>query len=655
MVISETAARKYFGTTNVLGKTLMLNGNQQAAITGVMKDIPYNSHFRTDILLSMSSLIGKENNSSWMKNWNRYGFYTYLLLPENYAPPRLSAKLPSFIKKHNPQNTVQQTLSLESLKQVYFKGKPRGNKAGSTTHGNSRNVYIVSIIAALVLFIACFNFINLTTAFSLQRAKEIGVRKVIGASKKQLIVQFLTDAIILCLLASAIALLWCALFLPLFNQLSGKTISTGIEEHTAYIGLLFLIAIVIGFLSGIYPAFFLSSFQPVSSLKGRFVSGSKGYVLRKSLIIAQFSISIVLIIATILVYQQLDFMKNQELGFKKDHMLVIDFQYDQRILDNTESVKQQLTDIHGVDMASFASYIPGKPNRKFPTKIENVNNDMQEFQSDTYFIDFDFLQQYQIKLIAGRTFSKQHASDLRTAMLINEAAVKSLGFLEPQDAIGKRFSQATNGGDGIIIGVIKDFHFHSMMEEVQPLTLRVSPGFFTFLTLTVSSQNIPSTISSLEKKWKVLAPGLPFSYFFADEAYNAQYIEEERFGNLFMCFAALAILISCLGLLGLSAFSTQLRTKEIGIRKVLGASAGSITTLLSIDFVKLVIIALTIASPIAWLAMNNWLQDFAYRIEIQWWVFAAAGTLAILIALLTISFQTIKAAIANPVKNLRTE
>ncbi|MDB5119911.1 MAG: FtsX-like permease family protein [Sphingobacteriales bacterium] len=654
MVVSETAARRYFGTVQCIGKTLMLNGNQQAAVTGVMKDIPNNSHFKVDILLSMSSLIGKSDDSEWMKNWNRYGFYTYLLLPNKQAANSLSAKLNGFIKSHNPQSINQQTLSVEPLKEVYLKGKPRGNKAGSTTHGNINNMYIFSVIAGLVLFIACFNFINLTTAFSLQRAKEIGVRKVMGASKKQLISQFLADAMMLTLLAFIIALLVCVLLLPIFNQLSGKTISTSIFQNPAYIGLLLLITLIIGFLSGIYPAYLLSSFQPIESLKGQLVSGIKGIFLRKALVITQFSISIILIIATIFIYQQLSFM-NQNLGFKKDHLLVIDFQYDDRIINHETKIKQKLLNIPGVDKASFASYIPGKPNKKFPTKIESVGHDMQEFIFDTYFIDTDFLQQYQIEIIAGRGFSSKHKSDLRTAMLINETAVKSLGFSNPKDALGKRFSQGTKGGEGIIIGVIKDFHFHSMAEKIQPLTLRISPGFFTYLTLSFSSNNVQSTIKNIEKAWNDLAPGLPLSYFFADEAYHAQYKSEERFGKLFISFSSLAILISCLGLFGLAAFSTTQRTKEIGVRKVLGASTASITSLLSKDFLKLISISIIIASPISWFAMSKWLQNFAYRVDITWWVFALAGILAILIAFITISFQTIKAAIANPVKSLRSE
>jgi putative ABC transport system permease protein len=655
MVISKTAAKKYFGTIDCVGKALILNGNQQATITGVMQDIPTNSHFRTEMILSISSLIGNEANSSWVRNWNRYGFYTYVLLDKNTDVAQLSYKLPEFIKKHSDQSTMRQTLILERLKDVYFKGKPRGGKGGSTVTGNYRNVYIFSLVAVFVLFIASFNFINLSTAFSLYRTKEIGVRKVLGASRKQLIYQLLSDAVLLSIASFIIAILLCILLIPVFNQLSGKTVTTSVFYKPYYIGILFFVTLLIGLFSGIYPALFLSSFQPANTIKGVLSKRPSGGLLRRSLVITQFSISIILIVATAVVYRQVYYMKNHELGFKKDHMLVVDFQYNERILNNYESVKNQLTEIAGIQSVSFASYIPGKPNRKFPTQIQNANGEMETFQSDAYFIDTDFLNQYQVKLIAGRAFSKMFPTDSRQAMIVNESTVKKLGYGSPKDVIGKRFVQATHKGEGVIIGVVRDFHYHSFHDPIQPLTMRISPGFFTFLTLQMSSPNVKATIAKLEQKWSTLAPGLPLSYFFVDETYDAQYKSEERFGGLFFCFTGFAIIISCLGLFGLSALRMVQSTKEIGIRKVLGASFSSLFALLSKEFVLLVFIALIIASPLAWWIMNNWLQDFAYRITISWWIFLLAGSLAIFIALMSVSFQAIKAAIANPVASLRTE
>jgi putative ABC transport system permease protein len=534
---------------------------------------------------------------------------------------------------------------MEPLTGLYLHGKPRGNKAGGTEVGSYMNIYIFSLVALFVLLIACFNFINLTTAFSLKRAKEIGVRKVMGASKSQLTFQFLADALILSLLAFVVAVFLCSLLLPWFNELTGKTISTGIFENIKYLGLFLLISIIIVLLSGIYPAFFLSGFQPITNLKGKFANSTKGLFLRKGLVVAQFTISIVLIVATI--------MKNENLGFKKEHNLVIDFHYDNRIIDHNEMIATELTKIPGIRYASVSSAIPGRPNKKFPTTIEGINHEKQEFQSDAYFVDYNFIKQYGLKIIAGREFSKNFGSDLRESMVINEAAVKRLGFTNPGEAIGKHYWQ--RGTTGLIIGVVKNFHFHSLHEEIQPLTMQISPGFFTFLTLSISSDNIQKTIKSLEKKWASIAPGLPMIYFFSDLTFNAQYKSDERFGKLFICFAALAILISCLGLLGLTSFNTIQRTKEIGIRKVLGASATSIVKLLTKEFIVLVTTAFLIASPIAWIGMHYWLNNFPYRISIGYQYFLLAGILALVVTVLTVSFQAIKAALSNPAESLRSE
>jgi putative ABC transport system permease protein len=648
VVLSETSARKYFGKENALGQTLLINGKEQATVTGVMKDIPDNSHFKVDMLFSLATL-GEE----WMHNSKRFFFYTYLLLPENQDAKAVESKFPGFIKDHMDQSTGKYALVLEPLKRVYLDGKPRGSKAGSSVSGNRSHIYIFSFVALFVLFIACFNFINLTTALSIQRAKEIGIRKVLGTSKSLLVFQFLVEAVVLSLISFMFSLLFCTLFLPYFNNLAGKTISLHVFQNPGDILMLFGISVAIGLLSGIYPAFFLSRFQPVSILKGGFVSVSRGVLFRKALVITQFSISVILIVATIVVFNQLHFMQNQELGFRKDHRLVIDFQYDDKIITHEEMIKTQLAKLPGIKAATISSSIPGRSNHIYPTTLENRSNDMQDFQMDTYFVDYDFLKQYEIQVIAGRPFSKQYGSDLKEAILINESAVKSLGYANPGEVIGKRFSQLKVSG--LVIGVVKDFHFRSFQEQIQPLALRVAPGFFTFLTLNVSDENMPERIAQLEKKWKVLAPDVPLIYFFADDAYNNQYLEEQRFGKLFMGLASFAILISCLGLLGLSAFSITRRTREVGVRKVMGASVTEIIGLLSLDFIKLVCVAIVVASPIAWYVMHHWLMEFAYRIEISPWVFISAGLIALSVAIATVSFQAFKAALMNPVRSLRPE
>ncbi len=651
MVLSESAAKKYFGNTDCIGKVLTLDGHIAATVTGVMKDIPQNSHFRTDIFLSMSSLITASSN--WMKNWSRFGFYTYLLLNKNASALRLENELPSFAKEHPLNNHLTYSLALEPLATLYLHGKARGNKAGATATGNYKNIYIFSIVALFVLLIACFNFINLTTAFSLKRAKEIGVRKVMGASRKLLIYQFLTDALFLSFLSFLLAILSCILLAPLFNQLAGKPIITGLFFKIKYFAFFLLLAIITGLLAGTYPALFLSRIQGVNTLKRKFSNSSKGVLLRRGLVVAQFTVSIILIVATIIVYRQLFFMQNEQLGFKKDHNLVIDFHYDDRIRDHTQDIEARLSSIPGVQFASISSSVPGRGITKYPTTIEGANNEPQEFEADTYFTDYNFVKQYGLQIIAGRGFSKDILSDVRTAMILNESAVKRLGFANAQDAIGKPFTQ--RGNTGVIIGVIKDFHFHSLHEEIKPLAILMSPGFFTFITLTVSPVNLHSTISNVEKQWQAIAPGLPLIYSFSDETFNAQYAGDDRFGKLFISLATLAILISCLGLVGLTAFNTLQRTKEIGIRKVLGASSQSILGLLTKEFVLLVFIAFLLASPVAWVCMNYWLHDFPYRINVSAEYFLLAGVSALFVALLTVSFQAIKAAMANPVDCLRTE
>ena len=651
MVLSETAAKKYFGTTDCLNKTLQLDGKITATVKGVMKDIPQNSHFRTDIFLSMSSLI--QEGTGWNTNWSRFGFSIYVLLKEHATANELKNKLPAFAKDHPLKNNLHYSLSLEPLTSLYLHGKVRGNKAGNTSTGSAANLYIFSAVAVFIVLIACFNFINLTTAFSLKRAKEIGIRKVMGATKNQLVFQFLTDTIVLTLLAFILAVVLCVLLTPLFNQLTAKTISTSIFDNLKYFGLFLSLAVLTGFLSGIYPAFFLSRFKPVVQLKGKFINNSKGSYLRRGLVVTQFTISIVLIVATIIVYSQLNFMQNSQLGFKREHNLVIDYHYDDRITDHVEAIGNELCKIPGIKFSSVSSAIPGRSNTKYLTAIEGVNNERQEFQSDAYRVDYNFIKQYGLEIIAGRDFSKNFVSDLRKSVVINEATVKMLGLATPQEAVGKRFYQ--RGDTGLIVGVVKDFHFHSLHEEIKPLTMQVSPGFYTFYTLTVSSDNIHTTIKELEKKWATIAPGLPLIYFFADDTFNAQYAADDRFGKLFICFTIMAIFISCLGLLGLTSFNTIQRTKEIGIRKVLGASVMGIVRLLSKEFAGLVGIAFLISIPVAWVGMHYWLTNFAYRITVKFEYFLLGGFIGFTIALIALGYHTVKAAIANPIAALRSE
>ncbi|MEH6304609.1 ABC transporter permease [Olivibacter sp. CPCC 100613] len=653
LVISETAAKKYFGSTNCLNKTLQLDGEHTVTVTGIMKDMPANSHWRSDLLLSMSTLFSFSNNQHLHEDWKRFGFSTYILLKDKTNFHQFKQKLNAFDKKIPIDHKLSCRLVLEPLKDLYLRGSSRGNKAGATTKGNYNNIYIFSFVALFVLIIACFNYINLRTALSLKQAKEIGVQQVMGATKRQLTIQFIIDALLISSLAFLAAIFLGIISFPWFNELVGKTIIPDFQTFLTFLPPAYVFVLLIGLLSGIYPAFFLTRFKPNMVLKGKFANNPKGLILRKSLVIIQFVVFTLLTVATMAIYKQLHYMRNDHLGFKKEHNLVIDFHYDERINGHLEQVKSVFMDIAGIDQVSFSAYIPGRPNRKFSTSLEGENGMTETFQSDVYFIDNDFLSQYGIELLAGRNFSDRLSDDVRNRLLINETCLNRLGYTNPQDVIGKRFTQL--GANGEIIGVVKDFHFQSMHKEIQPLTLQVAPGFFTFLTLSISTQDIATTIKTIEEKWQHLTPGLPLIYSFTDETFNAQYQAEERFAKLFISLAICSISIACLGLLGLVSFNTLQRTKEIGVRKVLGASSVQLFYLLTKEYVQLIGIAFLLSIPIGWIALNKWLESFAYRIDIRWWIFLFSGSAAMAITFMTVSFQAIRAALTNPVDSLRDE
>ena len=648
VVLSETAAKKYFGDADPMGKQLTLTGdNNIGTVTGIMKDMPENSELKEDMLVALYSGRGDSNRD---KNWGGFGDFSYFLLKPNTDPHALAKKFPAFLENHigkfMKENNQTYTYILEPLKDVYLKSTRGGTASGSMT-----NVYVFSIVGVFILLIAGINFVNLTTARSTERAREVGIRKVIGAERGQLTSQFLGESVILCVIAFALSVGLCAALLPSFNFLAGKTVSTGILNHPGYIFTLLAIGVGIGVLAGLYPALVLSAFQPIVVLKGRFATGGRGMLLRKGLVISQFTISIGLIVATLLVGWQLNFMRHQELGFSKDQELVLDTQGD----NHRDALKEQVRGLRGVLSVAMSSNTPGSGKMNAYSIIQNQKGEMQVCSPDLFFVDFDYIPQYQLKLVAGRAFSKAFGSDTTQSMILNEAGVKMLGYHSPQDAIGRDFSQW--GRKGKIIGVVNDFHYESLQQEIRPLSLRIEPGGCDQLSIKVSTSDLKGTIAGIEKAWKATIPYRPFSYFFVDEMFDRQYRAEDRFGRLFLYFAVLAIFISCLGLLGLASYSTIQRTKEIGVRKVLGASVSGIVGLLSKDFLVLVGIAFVVATPVSFFLMKGWLDGFAYRINIfsAWWIFILAGMGAFGIALLTISFQAVKAALMNPVKSLRTE
>ncbi|GGB05574.1 ABC transporter permease [Puia dinghuensis] len=648
VVLTETTAKKFFGSADPMGKSLALGQEKlHATVTGVLKDIPDNSIIKASMIVSMNT-ITQRLNRGLDDQWGNYGPNGYVLLKPGASAAALEKKFPAFLEKMNGTEmhkiNMIPTLFLEPLRDVYLRSTRDGSKTGNIT-----DVYIFSIIGVFILLIACINFINLTTARSADRAKEVGIRKVVGAVKGQLARQFIGESVILCLMALLLAVILTALLIHPFNQIAGKIISPGIFSHPGDLLILLGIAILIGIAAGLYPALVLSSFQPVSVLKGRFATGARGTFLRKALVIVQFTIATGLIIGTLVVYNQLNYMRSQDLGFNKDQKMVCDTRGDSSKL----VLKQAVSGLPGVLSTAMSGSVPGGGNPGAYSQIENTHGEMQIANLDLYFVDFDYIPQFKMKMVAGRAFSRAFLTDTTNAMVLNEAAVKLFGYRSPKEAVGRRFDQW--GRKGTIIGVVQDFHFRSLQEVIKPLSMRIEPRACDLLSINIDGQNIPATIGTIEKTWKRLMPDKPFSYFFLDEFFDKQYRAEDRFGKLFLYFAVLAIVISCLGLMGLASYSTLQRTKEIGVRKIVGASVGNIVFLLSKDFLQLVAWSFLVAFPVSWFLLHGWLKSFAYRISVYWWIFAAAGMMALLVALLTISFQSIRAAVASPVKSLRTE
>ncbi|MBS1659658.1 MAG: ABC transporter permease [Bacteroidetes bacterium] len=646
VVLSEKTAKKYFGTTNPIGQTMLLSDKgYPIKVTGVMKDIPENSSIKADLFISMPTI--RKFNDSIDYRWGNFSVYSYLLLKPGANPDHLQAQLKPFMDRHlgNYLKTSQQDyiLSLEKMKDVYWSSR------GGFVSGSKSNVYIFSIIGLFILLIACINFVNLTTARAAERAKEVGIRKVVGAARFQLTGQFLGESLIISIIAFILSIGLYSLALPLFNGLAGKEVSTGFFSKPSYVITLFNIALSIGLLAGIYPALVLSSFKPIASLKGRFSSSTRGLLLRKGLVITQFTISIALIIGTAIVYLQLHYMRSQDLGFSKEQTLVIDTHND----EHKKAYQHEVASLPNVISTSYTGSIPGQGTYGAYSKVQNSKGEMQVANLDLTYVDFGYLEQYKMKFVAGRSFDKNIATDTTQAMILNEKAVRLFGYPNAQAAIGRNFDQW--GKKGKIIGVIKDYNFHGLQQEITPLSICLDWNDCNYLSTKVGSNNLPATIAAMKASWDRLVPTRPFDYFFLDEAFDKQYRSEERFGKLFINFAVLAIFISCLGLLGLASYSTLQRIKEVGVRRVLGASTPGIVRLLSVDFLQLVLIAFVIAAPLSWFVMHRWLQDFAYRTAIQWWVFALSGLGALFIAFGTISYQAIRAARANPVKSLRSE
>jgi putative ABC transport system permease protein len=646
MVISEEIAAKYFGKTDPVGKTVRLQNSQDYKITGVMKNVPGNSHLRFNILVSFSS----RNNEERVKGnyWDRFSNdYTYILLAEGTDPGELENKFPSFMTKHIPIEDDRYPLHLQPLRDIHFSRL----EYDIARRVNKDYLYAYSAIAFFILIIACINFMNLATARSSSRAKEVGIRKVVGAHRIQLIKQFFTESVLMAVLSLVCSICLVMLFLPKFNQFIRRDLSLDVFNNLGLLLGLLAISLFVGFVSGSYPALILSAFKPARVLKKAVDKNANGFSFRAVTSVLQFSISIVLIFATAVVYAQIHYMRKKDLGFDAKQVVSIPLT-SHSLREKTEIFKVEILRDPSI-LSACASYgTPASGTGSGRSFIPEGYPAGESIHMETLFIDYDFIETYGLTLTSGRNFSREFATDVENAFILNETAVKKLGWDDP---IGKRFSEEDAGVEAKVIGVIKDFHFESTLYEIAPMVLTLRPYEFSHVSAKIHLDDVSRVLTFLEAKWKEFAPEYPFEYVFVDEEFDRYYNFERRQGQLFTYCSILAIFISCMGIFGLASFTAEKRTKEIGIRKVLGASVSGIIVLLSKEFVKWVLVANIIGWPVAYFVMIRWLQGFAYRVNIGVWMFAFSAFLVLIIALLTVSYQSIKTALADPINSLRYE
>ena len=647
-VLTESTAKKYFGNDDPIGKTMTTLDGIQVKISGIAEDVPVNSSIRFNMLISWETITAPavKDNFSWMNNWTTQVVFTFLQLKENADPVKVGQTISVLMHKYRDETEFQFRPFLQRLDDVHL-GSAGINYADQFRTNNTTIIYSLLATAIFILLIACFNFINLITAGSLARAKETGVQKVLGARQSQLVGKFFTEAFLLCLLSLVIALVLASVLLPWFNavtevQLSIQSILLP-EIFLSLIGLL----VLIGIIAGIYPSIFLSRFRSSEVFRNIVKAGKDGW-LRKSLVTVQFALSILLIIATIVVNRQMNYIVTKDLGFEREQVVVVPLTNTGMEVKSNE-LMTAIRKYPGVESVSVSNRVPGQSFNGYGIIPEGRRQE-EHLLSNVLETDADFLSVYDIGMKEGRYFSPQMTTDSTDAIVINEAMVRYLNW---NKAVGRQF-EIYQARKGKVIGVMKDFNFASLRETVQPLAIILANNPL-YLSVRVKPASVQQALGNIRKEWKVLNDAYPFDYFFMDEQLENFYKKDERMLRILRIFAALAIIIACMGLFGLSVFTTRQRIKEVGIRKVLGASVASIAILLSNDFLKLVVIAAIVSFPAGWWIMNYWLEDFAYRIDIKWWVFGLAGIVAVLIAMFTVSMQAIRAAIANPVKSLRTE
>lgn len=641
IVITQRAAKKYFGNEDPMGKVLSRYTTEKFTVTGILADIPENSHLQFDFLMPLR-FYARTSNDFINNIWDNYNYYTYVQLAPGASVEKVNKQVTDIMKK-NEKNLVA-PVTLQALHDIHLHSNFLGDVEG---HGNIQYVRIFSLVAIVVLIVACINFMNLATARSSRRAKEVGMRKVAGAKRIEIIRQFLGESVLIAFISLIIAIGIVWLLLPAFNNLSGKEIRLDIGDGWLFL-LLPGIALLTGLISGSYPAFFLSSFKPVKVLKGAFTFGNRGAWMRNGLVVVQFVISITLMVAAFVVYNQLKFIRNKNLGFDRENLLYVPITG--TLWSSNDALRTSLTQNPQTNNFTFLSQLP----TNLASGTTQVDWPGKDPKNQVIFpqiaIDEGFVNAFKAKVIAGRNFSKDIKTDEKNYIL-NEKAIQVMG-MKPETAIGQAFSLWGNKGN--IIGVVKDFNFKPVHQPIEPLILRYQKNS-SFLLVRTNPGDTEATIDAIKNICARLNPGYPFAYDFLDQDIAKLYRAEQQMGSIFNVFTILAIFISCLGLFGLTNYIAEKRTKEIGIRKVIGASVTGIVALLSKGLIKLVIVAILIATPLAWWAMNSWLNDFAYHTEIGWWVFVIAGLASVVVALFTISFQAVKAALANPIKSLKTE
>lgn len=664
-VISEKYARLYFGNDEPVGKMIRMQdddyNNELVKVTGVLKDLPRNTHLKFDVLFSYRTLSarGERAVQRYEHSWQRKDMYTFVMLRPGADPGALERKLPEMVAKYNPElieRNQQDILSLQPLKDIHLTSNLSEE---FEQNGDGRIVFFLSIIGAFVLVIAWINYINLATAKAMERANEVGVRKAMGAVKSQLISQFMAESALINLISIIIAFLLVLASLRPFNALSGLSLDTTFLVRPWFLSLVATLWITGTVLSGLYPAFVLSSFRPVIVLKGKLRNSRRGLLLRKSLVVVQFVASVALIAGTLAVFDQLNFMMSRDLGMNIDQVMVLErpgiSSKDRKVFNSSIDVfRNELEKYNDIKRTSLSLTIPGKQREfKGPVKRYGSSKDgVVMVRVNT--MDYDFIDVFQMKLLAGRTFSKQHTDDPDTAMVITASTAKLLGYSTPADALGQTLT-LFDDWNAIVVGVVNDYHQVSLKTPLVPSVFFCSPYDGEYYSIRVNTNDIQSTVGHVRASWEHAFPGNPFQYFFLDDYFNKQYENERRFGKLFTTFAAFAIIVGCLGLFGLSAFNAAQRTKEIGIRKVLGSTVGGIFILLTKEYLALVAIALAIAVPLVYWAVEDWMGSFPYRAGLQWTIFLIAGMAVIVIALITVSYQTLRAARSNPVDSLRYE